>query len=264
MIKEMIYDRFDKIRLEKESRERTIDKVNFAPSYLSTCKRQLYYKKTNEPASNPIETHSYIKFEMGDAVHLSIQNILKEMDIYVEGEDFKEIEYAGLNWIYRIDGLLKVNDKKFIIEIKSVYAAGYNSIEKAAKPEHELQLLLYMLFEKIESGVLLYIGRDNGFIVEYNYQLESLFMKYKSFLDGKIEELKLLKDDIINKRLPGKDYNIYLKMSNGIIVDSFQKDNVKYKTDWRCSYCSWKNTCHKDVYDEIKNHAFYIDGKFID
>jgi len=277
MIKELIYSHFDLQRQNKEKREINIDKINFAPSYIDKCKRQIFYQKRNEPQSNPIEIHSYIKFAMGDSVHLSLQNILKEIGIYKEGEEFKEAEMFGLNWLYRIDGLLELNNNKFIIEIKSVYSSGYNSIEHEAKREHELQLLMYMLFEKIEFGIILYIGRDNGFIVEYNYHIEALKEKHKDFILNKAKELKLLQNQIENNFLPNRDYNVVIKnMSAGKIqsdiIDGvnhhnlsfeFQKDSIKYKSDWQCLYCSWKNTCWSKELEEIKNNDFFINNKFI-
>ena len=264
MIKELIYKHFDGIRLEKEAKEKDTVNINFAPSYVEKCKRQIYYNKLNVAASNPIETHSYIKFKMGDSVHLAIQDIFKSADIWVEGEDFKEVEWNGLNWIYRIDGKLNIDNTNYLIEIKTVYTSGYNSIENEAKKEHEIQLFLYMLFENIDNGIILYIGRDNGHIVEYNYTLDRLRKKYKEYFEIKIKELKDLESKIKNKIMPERDKKIYLKNNNGNITETFQKDNVKYKTDWQCGYCQWKNLCWQEELKEIKNHRFYIDGKFID
>ncbi|HEY0089159.1 MAG TPA: hypothetical protein VGB37_09955, partial [Candidatus Lokiarchaeia archaeon] len=211
MLKEIIYQYFDDKRLAKEADNRHSDKINFAPSYFTTCKRQIYYKKKNIPQSNPIETHSYIKFAMGDSVREKLQDIIKELNLMLECEDFKEIEWNDLNWIYRIDGKIKVNNEPYIIEIKSVYSSGYNSIEKEAKPEHEIQLLLYMIFEKIDRGILLYIGRDNGFIVEYDYYIDQLKEKYSALFIMKIQELKELKEKLENNILPDRDFQIALK-----------------------------------------------------
>ena len=264
MIKQLIYDHFDQIRIEKEKMVSDTNDINFAPSYISSCKRQIYYKKTNTPMSNPIETHSYLKFSMGDAVHESIQNILQKLNIWIEGEDLKEIEWRGLKWLYRIDGKLNINDIEYIIEIKSVYSHGYTTIEKQAKTEHELQLLMYMIFEDIENGIILYCGRDNGYLVEYNYTKQALYEKHYDFIQSKLKDLVALKEDIENRNIPRQDYNIVLKNNNGYITEDFQKDGTKYKTFWSCNYCGWKNLCWKKEYEEIKKHRFFINGEFID
>lgn len=261
MLKEIIYDYF----LEKSKKEKKGKKgINFAPSYLNACKRQIAYKKINIDPSNPLENHAYVKFEMGNAVHESIQTVLQKKCLWIEGEDFKEIEWYGLEWMYRIDGKIKIKEKEYICEIKTVYNTGYKSIEEKAKPEHELQLLMYMLFEKVENGMILYIGRDNGFMIEYNYTLDKLFKKYQEFLLNKTKELAQLKADIENKVIPMQDYNICMKNNNGIISFSFQKDKIKYKTDWQCSYCQWKSLCWENELKEIQNHKYYYNREFVD
>jgi CRISPR/Cas system-associated exonuclease Cas4 (RecB family) len=261
MLKEIIYDYFNE---KKEKENYTERELNFAPSYFHKCKRQIAYKKLNYEPSNPLTEANYAKFEMGNSVHDSIQNILKKIGIWIEGEDFKNIEWCGLNWIYRIDGKIQKGDYVGIIEIKSVYASGFTSVEKEAKPEHELQLLLYMIFEHIENGILFYIGRDNGFMVEYNYRVDTLYNKYADEIENKIKDLTALKSEIEKGIIPDRDFNILLKNSSGVISFDFQKDKVKYKSDWQCSYCQWKNLCWQQEIKEIKNHKFFIDGKFID
>jgi hypothetical protein len=176
MIKELIYQKFDNERLLKEQKDFDKDKkINFAPSYLTDCKRKIFFKKTNVPASNPNDSHSYIKFAMGDSVHEKIQSILKEIGIYQDGEDWKNIDYQTINWIYRYDGKIINNNQQYIIEIKSAYATGIDNIERyGAKEEHILQLYMYMLFENIDNGILFYIGRDNGFMLEFQFSISEL------------------------------------------------------------------------------------------
>jgi len=264
MIKELIYKKFDDERLLKESKEFDKDKkINFAPSYLNDCKRKIFYKKTNTPASNPNDSHSYIKFAMGDSVHEKIQSILKEIGIYQDGEGWNEKEFLGLNWIYRYDGKIINNNTQFIIEIKSAYAAGIESIERyGVKEDHILQLYMYMLFEKIDNGVLFYIGRDNGYMLEYHYTINSLCEKYGDIVEKKIIELVKLKSDIEQNKILDRDFNIVMKNNKNVVVFDFQKDNIKYKSDWQCNYCSWKNKCWDKELEEIKNNSFYIAGEF--
>jgi hypothetical protein len=265
-IKQLIYNYFEQETSSKKKR----DKVSFGPSYLDKCARQIYYNKTKTPESNPIDTHTYIKFAMGNSVHDSLQGIFQKMGIWIEGEDFKEIKYQGLDWIYRIDGLLDIEGEKRIVEIKSVYASGYNFVEKKPKDDHIKQLIMYMLFEKIDKGSLIYIGRDNGYIIEYllcNNQIWRLDGN-SQFLIGQYpkigyKRLKDIKDKIEKKELPERDYQINLKNTGDSISISFTKDKKKFKTAWQCSYCNWKDLCWEKELKEIKNNKFYIDGKFI-
>lgn len=259
MLKEKIYEFFESENKTKEYKEQ---EVNFAPSYINACKRQIYYKKLKIQPSNLIETHAYIKFAMGDSVHEKIQSILFNMGYWQEGEDWKEIIWQDLKWIYRIDAKLKIDDNLYICEIKSSYFSGNKAIEHEAKKEHILQLMMYMVFENIEHGIILYIGRDNGLMYEYHYSLEALKEKYSNFMTNKLKELKDLKEKIENKIVPDRDFEIVLKNNNGDIKDYFQKDNIKHKSDWQCSYCQWKDLCWEKELEEIKNKSFFIEGVF--
>jgi len=260
MLKEKIYQYFS----EKEKKQFDDTKeINFAPSYFKDCKKKIFYKKTGESESNPISEAGFVKMEMGKSIHDKIQNILKNMKILSEAEDYKGKEYQGLKIIYRLDGIIEIDKKKIIIEIKTVYASGFNSIENEPRENDLIQLILYMELEEIDDGILLYIGRDNGFMVEYNIRRgNKIYGKICKKILDKIAELKKLKEQIENKELPDRDFKIQLKNKDGEISEKFQKDKVSYKSDWQCSYCQWKNLCWKDYYEEIKNHSFCIDGKF--
>jgi CRISPR/Cas system-associated exonuclease Cas4 (RecB family) len=260
MIKKLIYDYF--LKQEKHHNHEN-KKINFGASYFHECKRKIFYKKTYVKESNPLDTHTYIKFEMGHSVHDSIQNILKEIGIYKEGEDFREISWGGLDWIYRIDGLLEVNNEQYIIEIKSVYSSGYTSIENKPKPEHLQQLQLYQKFEKINRGILLYIGRDTGYIVEYHNHVDTF--NPDQFEQQKLIELKQLKTMIENNQLPNRDHQrVFKKMPNGNLSENFQKNGKKYKTYWACSYCMYKDLCYQKEIKYLHQHGgFIIDDKYI-
>jgi hypothetical protein len=134
MIKERLYNYFDNIRIEKENKEVDLNKkINMGPSYVTSCKRQIYYKKTNTPASNPNDSHSYIKFALGDATHEKIVELLKNMGIHKSSEDWEFMNFDGVDFIYRIDNIVEVDGKEYIIEVKSTYMAGWNAVEKQAK-----------------------------------------------------------------------------------------------------------------------------------
>jgi len=259
MIKEKIYDYFLKTETERQQQET----ITFAPSYFSDCKRKIYYKKTGEPITNPIDSAGYFKMELGKSGHLLIQNILKNIPdikiLDIEKKGYAELETIGYN--YYVDCIAEIAGEKWIIEIKTIYGAGFNYIEKdGAKPEHELQLQLYMKFEQINHGMILYVGRDNGFMLEFPY----IGIKDEKTIIEKAKELRKLKLMIECRQIPDKDFNIVLKNCGENISDNFTKDKEKYKSDWQCSYCGYKNACWKNELAEICNRKFFIAGKFID
>lgn len=257
MIKEKIYKYFDK---EKEELK---EKTHFNPSSLTSCKRKLYYKMKATEESNPIDNHTYVKFAMGDAVHLAIQNLLKK-DKNIKLVEMENLKYGYINKLefrYRLDYSCLISNIPYILEIKSTYMSGYNAVEQEPKEDHVLQLFTYMVLEQIDNGILLYVGRDNGFMVEYVFNINN--EKYNNLFCDKIKELELLKENIDKNILPDKDYQIQLKNNKGNIFDNFTKDKIKYKSDWQCSYCTYKNLCWEKELKEIENNKFYIDGEFI-
>jgi hypothetical protein len=141
-----------------------------------------------------------------------------------------------------------------------------------------MQTVAYMLLEDINQAILLYIGRDNGFMVEWEVRIngntiilinngQSTFDipdNYIGKFNQRIKELTVLKRQIETGIEPDRDYQIVLKYNKGELSDDFQKDSVKYKSDWHCQYCSWKSSCWSDVLKEILNHKFYIGGQYLE
>lgn len=254
MIKEKIYNYF-KEREKKEFKESK--EVNFAPSYVMNCKRKTFYSKTGEPVTNPITEAGYLKMAMGSVIHEKLQDIIK--DILVEKEILREIEYQGLKFFYKLDFLAQVDNEKFVIEFKTIYANGFKSIEHEPKTKDLVQLILYMEFEKIDKGIILYLGRDNGYMIEYTVLKDS--KQYKDtikLINKKIIELKKLKEQVEKKELPERDEKLPMKKYNGGISFEFQKDNIKYKNNMCAIYCQWRDICWKDVIDGLKEGEFYL------
>lgn len=266
MITQKIYNYFKTQKKDHETK-----KDSFAPSYLTACRRQIFYKKTETKPSNPITEAALLKMKLGTAAHDMLQKMFFEMGIWIEGEDFKKNSYLGVNFIYRIDGMLEINNIKYLIEIKSVYANGFYAIENEPEKDHVLQLLAYMFFENIDKAILLYIGRDNGRMIEYNLELKNISFlinnidktEFIEIFDNYIEKLCLLKQNIIDNNIPDRDFQIQLKNTGSNVSDMFTKDKVKYKTSWRCLYCQFKNLCWKNEYKRILDNSFFINGQFI-
>lgn len=259
MIKEKIYSYF--LNIEKKAEAQ--DNVTFAPSYVSDCKRKIFYKKTGAEPTNPISEASYYKMAMGTCIHDYIQELVKKIDgvELLECEDMKNITVDDIEFNYRLDGILSINGKKYILEIKTTYGAGAKFIEKnGEKPEHKEQLYMYMNFEKINNGILLYICKDTGFMIEFVYENVKLG---NGWFGEKIKHLKELKQKIENKKIPDKDFQIQLKKIGDGLSWDFQKDSVKYKSDWHCSYCQHKDLCWEKELNEITENSFYINGEFI-
>jgi len=247
--------------------------ITFAPSYLMDCSRKIYYKKTGEVESNPIDLPALFKMHFGTLQHEGLQNILIELGMLIECEDLKKAEYDGLTFYYKLDSIINWNGEKVIVEIKTVYAAGFDSVVDRPKDDHLVQALSYMAFEGIKKAIIVYVGRDNGLIRQYCIESgENLLLNgavindYRPIWKSRIEAMKTLKDDIENKQLPLREYNIVMKSTPNGISYMFTKDKIKYKGNWQCSYCSFKDKCWREEIEKMQSgkYSFYIDGEFIE
>lgn len=265
MLNEKIYDYFEKTDNHRSAKVfKSEDTVFFNPSSFSACKKQIYLKKRNIAPSNPIDSASYLKMDFGSVLHSRIQDIVKKMGILIEAERLKVKEFGGVSFRYKVDGIIVLNRQRCLLEIKTTHAGGLRAVKHDPKPEDVIQMSLYMLFEGIKTGVLLYVGRDTGYIIEYYITQECDAHKAAiAEIHKKIPELKQLEVQIKNGMMPDRDCKIALKNSGGKISEDFQKDKVRCVSDWRCRYCQWHDLCWKEELEEIKKYGFYMDGKFI-
>lgn len=266
MLKEILYNHYEKGGSHNGKTRNTRNaEVYFNPSSFSACRRQIFYKKTNMKTTNPILTAAQLKMAFGTVLHEYIQSIVQGMGILVEAEKLKVTTMGGLKFRYKTDGIIIINGRRYIMEIKTTHGQGFRMIRDAPKPTDVIQMALYMLFEHVEDAVLLYVGRDNGFLMEYIIKVgDPIYRTAMDIITKKLQELKVLEHDIKNRRMPARDCQIALKNKNGVVSDKFQKDKKIYKGAWQCDYCQWKNLCWKSELEEIRNHSFFINGGFID
>jgi hypothetical protein len=291
MIKKIIYDYlYDKTLIDNQ-KEKTFETVNhWSPSDFCSCLRKVFFKKINHPVTNPINDHQLLKWEMGNGIHYQLKDIYKRIDKfykinpkkdfnfeYIENENnFINTEYQELKFIYKPDDIIKVNDKIFIIENKTKYGQGIDSvINYGIEKDYEIQILLYMIFENIEYGEFFFVATDSAYNQDFAYTRESLLQKYQQEINERIKIIKICLDEInkfylkLTYEMPKKEGNINIKKYNSEIKFEFQKDNIKYKS-YPCTWsqgsqkCQWFDFCNKDLLAEIKNHNFYINGIFYD
>lgn len=250
------------------------DPNSFAPSYLTACERQIYYKKRLEKPSDIISKPALFKMEMGTEIHKYIQDILKKQGVYKEGEELKEAKFQGLKWKYATDGILEIGNKKYIIEIKTVYGAGFRFVETEPKEDHLMQLMFYMKVENIDNGILIYVGRDNGRILQHDFCFYggthllngiSTGVDFATKFSSYISKMQILRIKINKGEMPDRPYKLYMKRYGDKVSQSFVRDRQKYKTDWHCTYCQYFTKCHKYALDKFEEgkYNFLIDNKLI-
>lgn len=289
-IKEIIYNHFVEYDSEKNqdrletriARLKETGLVHFHPSEMGMCGRALAWRYAGERESNPIEPSTRFKMKMGSCAHEAIQSILGDAGVFLEApEELKFGKLGKLAWAYRLDGFIRLHDdngleERQICEIKTTYGAGWNSVETEPKKEHVYQLLSCMILENRSNGRLLYVGRDNGMLVEYEVTLnppDSLLIAKRGAEQGVTSApllLKGFKEELAFMRsmepvliaavkgqkftVPPRRYKAYFKnMGDGRLNTEFQANNLKYKTDWQCSYCRHFDKCYAREMVDCRN-----------
>ncbi len=243
--------------LQKEWDEWNRKRTSHYPSDISACKRQLYYKWTEEPVSNPVTVGGMLKMKMGTAIHDIIPSLLELAGLESAPEvAVKKTHPRLLHPISgRIDNLFIIPNTNSlgVIEVKTSYGAGVKTLQKTGKPREgdENQLLTYLWLEPIiAKGILIYIGRDNGYRTEFEIERDDEYVE--DFLIGKLASL----DHMVKTRdvFPDRDYHVVIK--DGEIKAKYQKDKVIYKSDWQCLFCQFMDTCWEN---ELKKTRKEID-----
>jgi len=203
--------------LLREYRPKNIGR--YYPSEVGGCIRKTWF---SYKIPKKIKPELLRIFESGNMLHEFVTEVIKseknkdvvllksELPIKIEKKDFI---ISG-----RIDNLLllKINNKKFLVEVKS---SKY--LPKRASTAHEMQLQLYMYAIKVYNGILLYIQKDNLQVKSFNV----------NFSKEKIKR--------IMKR--------FEKLHFHLVKDKIPEPEAKLSEEkrWLCDYCDYKEECEK-------------------
>jgi len=152
----------------------------FHPSSLHRPPRELYwyYLEGDTQEYNPRILRI---FDNGHHVHFRLQGYLEKTGILLEAEvpvECQEYEIRG-----HTDGIIRINGMEGVLEIKSMNASNLHTSYEP-KPEHLIQVNMYMFCTGIPRACLLYECKDNQ-------ELKEFFVKQEpSILDPVLEKIR--------------------------------------------------------------------------
>jgi CRISPR/Cas system-associated exonuclease Cas4 (RecB family) len=199
----------------------------------------------------------------------------KEMGIW-RGNNVKFFDEEN-NISGEVDAFVYDGDinKTIGVEIKTGYdyqfrkeVIGNPGRKGSPKPEHLMQTMLYLnYFKDIPCFKMVYIDRGNAARAEYSVTLDK--SSGGAIVDGKrimkditipgiLHRYKKLNEHLSDGTIPPRDYQLqYSPEKMKLLYDSgklSKKDSEMYsknkdiqKGDWNCSYCSYKDYCHKET-----------------
>jgi hypothetical protein len=158
----------------------------FHPSSLHKSPKELYWHYLQGDA-NKFDSRTLRIFDNGHCVHGRLQRYLKEAGILLEDEvpvANEEYEIRG-----HTDGIIEFNGTTGILEIKSMNARNFYSAYEP-KPEHLVQVNVYMFCTGIPRACLLYECKDDQ-------QLKEFFVKQDpAVLDPVLEKIRSVQECI--------------------------------------------------------------------
>lgn len=231
------------------------------PSGASSCIRQLYYKWTNEPISNPVQPKDIWRMKFGTALHKMYAELLQESGI-AEVMSEVEITYTDPRLEYPIHGFMDnvfaVDEETYSVELKTVFGYGAKAIQLSGQPRDQdlIQMKIYLSVRRdLDHMLAPYIARDSFYRTEFCFTMTQ--EERDEFIEGIVQKFIALELAVKNKSIPDREYDVCVK--DGEIKDSVQHNNVKYKSDWQCLYCQYRSTCWEEEIFSVNNMHLPMD-----
>jgi len=134
--------------------------------------------------------------ENGDYMHMRYYKYFAEMGI-LRAAEITAVENELFHG--RADCLLSAKDGKlWLVDLKSMSQWSFQKL-KEIQHDHKLQLLMYMYYMNIESGMVLIECKDNQTIKVFKVVMDE---ENKKLCEKTIEDFKILKDQIQNNIVP--------------------------------------------------------------
>ena len=140
---------------------RRTNKGVFYPSSLGNpCDRFLYLAYHGMLPSQEIESTLQRIFDCGDYLGHRFEKYFEKMGVLLATESV--VKCAMPNISGRIDFIIKHKDfPQAVIELKSINSRGVKALLDRPKPEHFIQIQIYLNLSNIDHGILLYENKND-------------------------------------------------------------------------------------------------------
>lgn len=178
---QMVWDRFDKLYQEwnaaKGDRE-GIHVSSVIKSETEFCIRQMVLMQYHQQEPLPLHGRTLRIFAQGWAIHQKWQAL------FVAGGIAEEVEtthyHEGTGASYTPDAIIRIGKRCYIVEIKSMNAAAYNSM-KSVHQDARIQANVYMYLTGIRQAIILVENKDDQeyklWIIDYEPNVVRPFVK---------------------------------------------------------------------------------------
>lgn len=150
----------DQLEIGLERKQRPPRAGVFYPSALGNlCDRYLYYSYNGLLVGETIPGKLRRIFDTGDFLGNRYESYFSKLGILVSTEQPLKVDTPSISG--RIDFVILHPDAgHLVIELKSINDKGFKALKYAPKPEHLIQIQLYLNIGGYENGVLLYENKN--------------------------------------------------------------------------------------------------------
>lgn len=213
MIKELIDIQTKKLNEEEKHTE---EKSSLYCSDAYKCPKKVYFDFKNKAQAEEYEPRILRVFQNGNMVHdricyyLEKEGVLKGIEIETPKNEH--------NIKGRLDALVEISGKTYIVEIKSINTSFMDEPIK----EHVGQLQLYLYLFNKETGFLVYESKVNNSIFEFEIKLDM------NIVNEILEQFKIVQECVLKSTPPDRE--------------KFYK---KYR--YPCKYCQFLKMCYNET-----------------
>ena len=162
----------------------------FYPSALgNTCDRYLYLAYNGFIQERPLDAKLQRIFDNGAYQEDRMADYFANLDILISRELRVKLDYPVISG--RVDFVLTHDKyKEIALELKSINTRGFNALKQAPKPEHEIQLQIYLNLLPLDHGVVLYENKNDQQLKAFELQRDPI--KWKEIIDRCLRIMEMI------------------------------------------------------------------------
>ena len=248
----------DKIKLDTRNR------TSHHPSGANKCLRQMYYEWTGTPVSNYRVATDIWRMNLGTWMHKMFAHYLREMGEEVIDEVEMTLTDPTLkNPIHGyLDNVIEIDGELYGIELKTVFGQGGKSIQLSGKPreDDEVQTKIYLAANELKGFFIDYLARDSFYRTEFEIVMTA--DEKENFKKRIINKFRTLEQMVDAKIVPDREYHAIV--CDGMLVTNKQYKLIKYKSDWQCMYCVFRDHCYAEEIADFGMHLPIIQSNLDD
>jgi len=133
----------------------------FYPSLLgNTCDRYLYIAYHGKAHEQDITAQTQRIFDNGNYLENRMEEYFTALDMMIEREKVVTLDTPPISG--RVDFIVKHAEYgEVAVELKSINSRGFGALKQGPKPEHVIQLQIYLNLLPLDIGVILYENKND-------------------------------------------------------------------------------------------------------